>query len=209
MNPLLLLSDIHGKTWQVDYLLSEFPDAKIIQLGDFGFNDDYAECLTMVNASRLKVLAGNHDDYTSLCEYPHNLGDFGLVPDEFLEGTAVEGKKIAFIRGAQSIDRHLRKAGISWWPNEQLTDDIISMFRSWWINTKPDILLSHCSTAQGLFEIIPNPIEISITEKVLTSAFADHTPKKHFHGHLHFAHQYEVNGCICRSLGIGEVIELR
>lgn len=91
MNKIRIISDVHGK--YIGYF-NRLDDCEYsICLGDLGFNYDLLYHLNHVNH---RVLGGNHDNYSTLFDYPGNMGDFG----EF----TLNGITGFFIRGAFSID---------------------------------------------------------------------------------------------------------
>lgn len=198
---LALLGDIHGDTTFLERAVNAIDDETLlVQIGDFGFAKSYQK-LNKLDSRNVKVLGGNHDEYPALVNYPHYLGDFGLLPNCPL--------KVGYLRGAYSIDREYRKEGKDWWPEEELTHARLVEFLEWWIEEKPEILISHCSSEKGLYYVVNTVYGASRTETMIDNALAYHQPKYHFHGHLHVAKNYQLFDIKCRSLGINELVEIR
>jgi hypothetical protein len=80
---------------------------------------------------RLFVVLGNHEDYDRVASMRADddgwlfLKDYPRLRFAPRGHTWVDdsGTRIAALGGAGSIDRNLRRPGLSWWPGEELTDD--------------------------------------------------------------------------------------
>ena len=57
-------------------------------------------------------MAGNHDNYDTIPNYPHYLGDCGFH--------TLNGTEFFYLRGAYSIDRDSRTIGVDWWAQEEI-----------------------------------------------------------------------------------------
>jgi len=108
------------------------------QAGDFGFvwgksqyerdNLAYLDKKLGLAGITMLVVLGNHENYDMIEE---NLGDepwfvgnnVVILPRAYM--VEVHGKKILGLGGAPSIDRKMRREGVSWWPQEEITDDIV------------------------------------------------------------------------------------
>ena len=189
-----ILSDIHGNTHYLDRLARKTDDL-IIQIGDFGFANDW-KVLSNYSPDKVKVVGGNHDEYPIVNQYPHYLGDYGLIPGFDM--------KVGFLRGAYSIDRYCRIEGISWWPEEQISYPDLWKFLDWYEIEKPDVMITHCSTITGLHRCVHPVFSYSRTETVLEEAFKIHPPKIHVHGHLHVSKKYDVGKTKCICLNVHE-----
>ncbi len=88
------------------------------------------------------------------------------------------------VRGAFSIDRIYRVAGIDWFENEELTyQEGLECFDEY-VQIKPEIVISHdCpeSIRQTFFGIF----EKSNTSNLLQAMFREHRPKLWIFGHHH------------------------
>lgn len=142
-----LAGDWHGDTRWAIHGLERFAAAgvrTIHHVGDFGFwpgrsGTAYASAVSTAVQRLglgLAVTAGNHEDYPLLCglETDERAGEFGVVHYAYA-GVAVlprahrwthtgAGVTRSFVSlgGAASVDLHDRIPGLSWWPEEAITD---------------------------------------------------------------------------------------
>ncbi|XZE21975.1 metallophosphoesterase [Pirellulaceae bacterium SH449] len=149
-----------------------------IQVGDL--SQDYTD-LVLVESSRHRVIAGNHDNLPK--RTPHFLGDFGvhqfpLVDDDF---------SFFYVRGAASIDRPNRIEGLNWWYEEELDDVQQELALRVYVTAKPKVVVSHdCPT-----ELLPfvgslkENIPLSRTNRLLQRMLENHAPQWWFFGHHH------------------------
>jgi hypothetical protein len=176
---LKIIGDVHG---HYDH-----------QLGDFGF--DYS-CLNDVDGSRHKIVPGNHDNYDQIKYWPDHIfqDDFGLCK--------LGGSQFAYIRGAYSVDKKYRIAGVSWWENEQMSwgqgKECVRFIKK----EKPDIILSHDCP----FCIVPMvatnnwKLTSSTTGEILQNVFYEWQPRFWNFGHHHQTKRVELNGTIFQCL---------
>lgn len=149
-----------------------------VQIGDLGFK--YG-CLENLDPERHKVIGGNHDNYPSLVEWPHYLGDYGMA--------SLGGVDFFFYRGAYSIDRQYRTIGVDWWEEEQLKVEDFMKAREVYREAKPDIVLTHdCPEIIALTLLSPGAqIYQNTTGWALQELFQIHQPKMWIHGHWHLS----------------------
>lgn len=111
-------------------------DDTVIVCGDFGFvwNDGYHRYfLQLLKSEPFKFLFvdGNHEDFDLLYTYPveqwnggniHKIADniYHLMRGQVFE---IEGMKFFTMGGAYSIDKAMRREGISWWSAELPVDE--------------------------------------------------------------------------------------
>lgn len=170
-----------------------------VQVGDFGF--DYRP-LETVDGTRHKILAGNHDNYEAIAKnnYPHFLGDFGvhsipLAPDGY-------GKprdfSFFYIRGAYSVDKHLRSAYLDWWPEEELNFMQMRGAFDAYVAAKPRVMVSHDCPNEIVELVATNGLkfEPSATGKLLQECYMAHQPDVWIFGHHHrnWMMRYEGQG---------------
>ncbi len=184
---MYFIGDVHGKYQEYNKIIQQY--SPTIQVGDFGF--DYS-ILDGVDPSQHRILGGNHDNYDKIHKCPHYLGDYGLY------------RNIFFVRGANSIDRHLRTEGVDWWRQEELTylklQDTLEQYQQ----SKPKIVVTHdCPTIVTQFLVrgcIP-----SRTDQFLQCLFDIHQPELWIFGHYHIRADNILNGTrfIClEELGV-------
>ena len=96
---------------------------------------------------------GNHEDFNTLNKLPVEEWNGGKVHKvtnsiiHLMRGQVFEldGLKFFTMGGAYSIDKHLRKTGISWWPQElpnkiEIDESLINIAKH---NNKVDYILTH------------------------------------------------------------------
>lgn len=155
---VLAVGDLHGNAhaaqMSLEYARRNGCDA-IVQVGDFGLwrnNDDTARYLGTVEreAAELDIdfywLDGNHEDHTRI--------DHGWVTAQYttLYKRIIYlprgyrwtwwGKRFMAVGGAVSVDKHMRTAGKSWWPEEELTDSQVE-YACRDDGTPVDVVFSH------------------------------------------------------------------
>ena len=205
---LRLVGDVHGNIASYISLVKEIPYS--IQLGDLGFK--YKPWIYDLSADQHKVLAGNHDNYDLedgifANQTEHFLGDYGVhtVPDI---------GNLFFIRGGNSIDRYNRIAGLSWWPDEELSYEKCQKALDLYSKLKPDMVISHeCPESvikyvSGLNHWNGKPIPPSVTSMVLQYMFEKHQPKLWFFGHHHKSWTMMIDGTQFRCLNELEVYDI-
>ena len=186
MPHIRLIGDVHGivtARMRGRTYFNLIQDAQYtVQLGDFGF--DYRP-LSKVDATRHRIIAGNHEHYEAIDsgKFPHFLGDFGIHSIPLEEGEF----KFFFIRGAYSIDKHLRAENLDWFRQEELNYEQATQAVKLYEATKPDIVMSHeCPR-----EILPfisrsgKVFDPSYTQKLLQTLYEIHRPKLWIFGHHH------------------------
>ena len=203
---LRLLGDIHGDIQPVIYNYAQRDDPirgydQLIQIGDFGFKDTYQHLKEKFDPTRLRIVAGNHDDYNAMLlpdNAPYFLGDFGLLPGS-------DGK-VFFVRGAWSIDRDMRIANWSWWYNEELNWQQANECLDLWekVGDKVELVLTHEAPINVASMILKSyPIE-TLTGKMLFEMLKMHEPKMWRFGHWHQQWQKQLGKTNFRCLAINQ-----
>jgi hypothetical protein len=196
---LRLKSDVHADHQEITEMLQTCHLYDLtIQIGDFGAGFGAEAYLHLVSSEKFKVLFGNHDNYSILSQYPHNMGRFGIL--EFA------GKKIFFVGGAYSIDRHHRKEGISWWPDEELnyveTEECLQLWEREFNNV--DLVISHDGPPEFTKHIKRFMPMDTHTGRLLQEIYKIHQPKQWVIGHWHRAFSKKIGNTEFRCLKIGE-----
>jgi predicted phosphodiesterase len=151
---ILLLGDIHGHPGILGRALevSKESNAKaIIQLGDFCmFPDSEEHFRNSIRNAHIPIyfIDGNHDDCTRWVQYNsvHKVWDdreLYYIP----RGTVMklDGRTIAFMGGAASIDKQIRlENGMHWDHNENIADEHINRMEQNMKGKKIDMFLTHC-----------------------------------------------------------------
>lgn len=173
-----IIGDVHGMFDRYQEIISEVEHS--VQVGDFGF--DYSRLRT-VDPDKHRIVAGNHDNYGTMNDYPHFLGDFGTYVCH--EDTGIE---IFFIRGGRSIDWRTRIEGVNLWrEQEQLGFRASLECIAEYTAVKPDIVISHEAPTHANELICDNGFNLALshTSLLLQHCFEIHQPKLWFFGHWH------------------------
>jgi len=176
----------------------------VLQLGDFGFwvpSRDTDAYLDVVERACLEYgvtllwVDGNHEDHVSLNDLP--LNDFGVRPIRehifhLPRGFRWiwHGRTWMALGGAHSVDKHLRKEGRSWWPQEFLSDADIQRALS---GGSVDVIVAHdCPDRVDIPGLAPDgffpaaQIAVAEAHRHLVGTVVDATrPDVLLHGHYH------------------------
>ncbi len=179
------IGDVHGKFDQY-YNVLESLNGDTIQVGDMGIGFG-----RNLSPNHSYFIHGNHDN-PDLCHvYNGFLGRYGYVN--------IDGYKIFYVSGADSIDKCLRTIGVDWWENEQLTYREMSNAIN--IYNGADIIVSHDCPASLYPKFNIRDKNLSITAKGLDVIFQhSNKPKLWIFGHHHKSHQIWDNGIDFRCL---------
>ena len=164
MKRLLFIGDVHGKIKKYHDIIKS-TDCHTRQVGDFGFRKHHRWHIKNIDSSKHKILHGNHDD-NKYVYAKHSLGDYHFD----------KNNNLFSVRGAMSIDRHLRIEGRDWWRNEELSYKQFGNAIDYFELCKPKITLSH-DCPQSIREQLFNIKDKSITSNGLQAMFEIHQPK--------------------------------
>lgn len=182
-----LIGDIHGdyEFYRQQVIAADKDGISTIQLGDFGLGFHLMRDLILTKESGIdwtshKFIRGNHDDPECCDDHPGYLGDFGYIKEYDL----------FYISGAYSIDKDWRIEGVSWWPEEELSESQMQECARLYLETKPKYVISHDAPKEVIkniyfkqdkgIERFPNR-----TSDFLQKLFEIHQPLFQFFGHHH------------------------
>ena len=204
-----VMGDLHGDIEHALQAFRTFADRGvhvILQLGDWGIlwpGRNWQIDLNKISRalarhqSTMFFLAGNHDWHPKLSEYPIDAdgiqwlaANVGHLPRGYR--TEVGGKfTLAALGGANSIDRRFREAGVSWWPEEQITESDLRRLGS----ERVDILVGHEAPLMDEADLdrraqelgfSPNDIAYARASRVMfRSAVLQTRPRLTLGGHYH------------------------
>ena len=192
------IGDVHGKIKSLDSLLGYYGrngGGLMFQLGDMGLGFGGVH-LSDYDPQLLKFIRGTHDD-PALCRAHLNYaGDFGADGPFFWCG------------GAFSIDAAWRQSIMAagspaiWWPDEELSQDMLDEAYTLYAATKPAIVASHeapKSVGERLLEVTGRrPEKWGSTESrtaiALERMFKAHQPAMWFFGHYHIPFHQMIGG---------------
>ena len=180
-------------------------DDFLIITGDFGgiWSGDSRdeECIEFHRKKLYTTLfvGGNHENYDLLSKYPVEEWNGGKIHKinrkliHLINGQiyTIEGKKFFIMGGATSIDKMFRKSGISWWPqeepsNEEFFEATQNLVKN--ENTVDYIITHTCpeKLRREVFDMYNDVIEYSsAVEKYLDIVKDNVNYKKWYAGHLH------------------------
>lgn len=219
-----IAGDWHGNTRWAGKVLDDFAAAgitRVYQVGDFGVwpGQGGIDFLASIDArlaghgQHLFVIPGNHEDYDQLDALPHDaegwLSHAGYPRIRFApRGHTWDagGTRFAALGGAGSIDRIPRTPGVSWWPQEEITDaDVATLTanvaeRGW---DRIDVLLTHEAPAgvrrvgirRGPAWLTPEVEHYCNTQRIrLREAVDAVAPFDVVHGHWHDWYHDQIDG---------------
>ena len=173
---MFFLGDTHGeRRFMSDFLNSD--EKYCIQVGDFGFifkyNDykwnHFINDFQKYHSDKIIfTVLGNHENFDSIEKMPQVIkfgarcrkirdNIFAIERGEVLQ---LEGKNILCVGGADSIDKQWREYGISWWPQESISDDEVERAIENGLSDKYksiDMIVSHAMPAFFMTKVFVNP----------------------------------------------------
>jgi hypothetical protein len=196
---LRLIGDIHCDLNKINNIKQSAHKYDLtIQIGDFGVGFGAEYYLKEIDSDRVKILAGNHDNYNLLSEYPHNLGRFGVLD--------CADKKIFFVCGAWSIDQAYRTPNLSWWSNEELSFSEANDCLDLWDRVKDniDLVISHDGPINVTQHILGSWPRETTTGKLLYEMWKTKEPSMWRFGHWHKKFSKQIGHTEFRCLEINE-----
>lgn len=217
---IYFLGDIHGDLSKLNRMKSVVsPNDTIIQVGDFGFYpNDMKMAWKFFEEYPCRILAidGNHENFDYLSQFskdkPTNIvGNLWYVPRGMV--LEIENLLIGFLGGANSIDKAYCVKGLSWFPNEEVTQEDINKLIVNVGDRKLDVLVTHAPPAYIIPYNFP-PLKLrdwglppdwsDNSAKMVEVAYKALKPKKLICGHMHKQVLYDN----IRILDINEVITI-
>jgi predicted phosphodiesterase len=220
--PIYIVGDIHGK-WDHLFLkikASEIRNFTLIGVGDLGVGfldaDKQARQFDYINSFfggkgiDFIGIRGNHDD-PSYFNSSIDRSNFKLLPD--YTSLTLNDKEFLFVGGAVSIDRKIRKEGVSYWTDEKFVLDHSKIKRC-------DVLVTHSApTWSGPFDKSGISGWCDRDETLWDECLQerkDHDvliklcgASRHYCGHFHTSSSVDFDGCISTILDELEVKEIR
>ena len=219
--PLYYIGDHHGDWdrlfWFVDRL--KLKNCYLISVGDSGIGfkpkKEQMSNIKLLNKEFKKLdivfmsIRGNHDDPS----YYNGTDRIKLSNFETIEDYTVmehNGKLIQFIGGATSIDRSMRKEGVSYWSGEGLNFNGDKL-------QKVDTLITHTAPTWCFPQRFNQMVydwakddgylleELILEREVMGEIFKVCQPSLHLYGHFHDSWNEEISGCKHRLLNINEI----
>jgi hypothetical protein len=205
MNSYLFLGDTHGDLSCVETAcpIAAEHGAEIVQVGDWGFlwpgGSQVKKLSAILKAHNItmRFIDGNHDWFPELWKRAPSR-EATVIEDNVIyqpRGSAhvdSDGTRFLFMGGAASIDRMNRTVGLSWWPEEEISNQDMAVA---FLHDSCDVLVTHDApqfppgfkprTVSG-DESFPQKCLRSLNNvKKLRTRLK---PSLHVHGHWHHAY---------------------
>lgn len=180
------IGDIHADWKWYNQITEKLTDT--IQVGDFGcgfekYSTEQLNINSMIENNH-QVIRGNHD----------NPEIIKTLPTYIQDGTFDKSGEVFCIGGAQSIDRGYRIEGVSWWPDEELTQDRFYQIMDFYEKSEPEIVATHDCPFDIYKILYGESSRPSITSQALSSIFYIHKPKYWIFGHHHITFSEIIDG---------------
>lgn len=211
---ICIIGDVHGDMGFFDRAISYGGNRlgvdTFVQVGDFWlYEENFTSALDTAreevlaqNNARLFFLDGNHEEFSVLGERIHQPGSHQVGERTFYMGRGTSGtmgnKHFLALGGAVSIDQERRIEGVSWFPDENLTQEDVDNALS---APQADVMFTHDipHVARSPFtEDRQFSIEVEEQKRLfderMTEVFMHHKPKVLVHGHYHVPYTSERGG---------------
>jgi len=201
---VIITGDIHNEFSKLNQLISSKRPELVICCGDFGYWPDthWATPMSNIKPQGAKILwcDGNHENHWELKKREKD----EIVPDVIYMPrgstyTIEDGRVIMFMGGADSIDKHQRRIGETWFPDEIITQkDLYNL-----PDIKIDIFITHTCPMELVFEMLKYNSEKfdDPSPKALSELWKIYRPDLWFYGHWHVYKELDMFGTKCYGLG--------
>lgn len=199
--------DWHGNIAWVRTLARALPSlapdvTTILQLGDWWMNTaDVDAAFEYSNIDTVLVTLGNHEPWGHITPLLDAQPGSSVRVSEMTwllsrpARLTIGGRKVLSLGGAASVDRHWRREGISWWPDEAITDAHVSAAIA---GGPADVMLTHESPAGTPVAAVravlrTNPMgfpddslaDSTASRKRVAAVWEIAQPELLLHGHMH------------------------
>ena len=206
------IGDVHAKWDQYKRIIEEVPyGVPSVQVGDFGVgfvepDNSYTMPplpLPTAQTSQHRFIRGNHDNL-AVCQ------ELGFFIDD---GTIEDG--VMYVGGALSIDRHVRKEGLNWWANEELSIEELSAIVDLYLLREPHTVVTHDCPDAIIMQIADEHPYFSLqkrfksrTGQALQTMWDFHKPDLWIFGHYHVSIDRVIGGTRFRCLDELEYMDI-
>lgn len=195
MRKLTVIGDVHGKVDEYKKIIDKCDFS--ICVGDFGFQPEWDHII--------HYLENLYSDSDKFVQHWINMGNHDYIPysniwPSLLNHTWFADEGIFTVRGADSIDKHLRIDGLDWFQNEELNyQEQLKAFDKY-CEVKPKIVISHDCPQSVMTSLFGYP-EKSQTRTMLEMMFQEHQPEIWIFGHHHKSKDVQIGGTrfVCLS----------
>lgn len=196
-----MIGDTHGDFRYLELLIKQYKAKNVFICGDFGYwpiNDKEFMCPFINNNAKIYFCDGNHENHFALGKLLKKYGKKN--PIEVCENIYymprgsilnLNGKKILFMGGAESMDKHLRIPHFDWFPEESITINQINALKK----TKIHTVISHAAPRFVLNDLENMAKRRYITPILLEHVFELYKPKYWYFGHYHQYYSNYIDDC--------------
>lgn len=190
MKLIRFMGDTHGKPILQKQNMSGV--SRSIHVGDMGIGfdgtvDENLLKLYQETDGRHRFIRGNHDNLSLIKD---KFSDY-WIPD----GTYKPDDDMFLVGGAYSKNKYSLKEGVTWWPDEELSEEEFDKILFKYAYYKPSIVVSHDLPSEAAFKMYDNydPV-VSVTSTYLSKMLEVHQPKLWVAGHWHRKRIREIYG---------------
>jgi len=215
---IMYVGDLHGEVSafaEIDQIARKNNVDIIVQVGDSGVS--WNDSCSVVKYFKERNLdspiwyscGGNHENWDRW--RAHKLeqkskvveivsGFFWVTRAHTIE---LDGKSHLFFGGAESIDKHMRVDGLTWWDYETPTASEFSDFFEAFDTGRPDIVVAH--EAPLCVSLNRSGRDSQVTPKNLQNVIrlSNHRPAHYYFGHHHILENWDIDGTRYSCCGIG------
>jgi hypothetical protein len=185
---IMITGDIHNEFGRLNNILNKKKPDLIICCGDFGYwPRDGAELsnIRLQGCEKLLWCDGNHENFWELAKRESDEMEPGIIyMPRGSTYTLPDGRVIMFMGGARSIDKHMRKVGIDWFPEETIRyEDMMNL-----PDIKVDIFITHTCPAELVPELAKfySGKDLESSNFALSQLWEIYEPDLWYFGHWHW-----------------------
>jgi predicted phosphodiesterase len=198
----LITGDLHNKFNSLNKVVNHKKPDNIICCGDFGYWPKFERMsggthplssIKLQGAEWLRWCDGNHEDFWSLAQREKDEIEPGIIyQPRGSTYTLPDGRTILFMGGAHSIDKHVRKIGIDWFPEEVISYSDFENLPE----CDVDIFITHTCPVELVDDLRKDYPEKGMepSNHALTEMWKIYKPDLWFFGHWHQYYENKTNG---------------
>lgn len=182
----MIVGDVHGEWGRLNILINRRKPHLLIACGDFGYwPPEFLSTIRLQGTKLLLWCDGNHEDHWALKQRESDEIEPGIIyMPRGSTYTLPDGRVIMFMGGAHSIDKHMRRVGVDWFPEETIGyNDMHDL---------PDINVDIFITHTCPYELVPEMLKEFSTKDyepsnlALSQLWEKYKPDLWYFGHWHY-----------------------
>lgn len=198
MQKVIITGDIHMEFGYLNTLVNKKKPELVICCGDFGYWPNVSwgaplDCIKLQQTKKLLWCDGNHEDHWALRDRETDeLAPNIIYMPRGSTYTLDDGRTILFMGGADSIDKQIRTLGVSWFPEEVISQKDMENLP----DIDVDILVSHTCPTELVGELAtyyPEKGE-EPSNHAISKIMDIYKPDLHYFGHWHKYLSGNLNG---------------